>query len=61
MAHRVWAVYGTTPTIWASPLAASLGHSVIGVDRSPKILVAAKAKLPDAEFHEGDLHRLPVG
>jgi ubiquinone/menaquinone biosynthesis C-methylase UbiE len=39
---------------------ASLGHSVIGVESSPDMLAAAKAKLPDAEFREGDLHHLPV-
>jgi ubiquinone/menaquinone biosynthesis C-methylase UbiE len=39
---------------------ASLGYSVIGVDGSPDMLAVAKAKLPDAEFREGDLHRLPV-
>jgi SAM-dependent methyltransferase len=39
---------------------ASLGYSVIGVDGSPQMLAAAKAKLPDGEFREGDLHHLPV-
>jgi ubiquinone/menaquinone biosynthesis C-methylase UbiE len=39
---------------------ASLGYSVIGVDSSPDMLAVAKAKLPDAEFREGDLHHLPI-
>ena len=39
---------------------ASLGHRVIGVDGSPGMLAKARAKVPDGEFHEGDLHRLPV-
>jgi ubiquinone/menaquinone biosynthesis C-methylase UbiE len=39
---------------------ASLGHRVIGVDASPGMLAEARAKLPDGEFHQGDLHRLPV-
>ena len=39
---------------------ASLGHSVIGVDSSPDMLTKARAKIPDGEFHEADLHHLPV-
>jgi ubiquinone/menaquinone biosynthesis C-methylase UbiE len=39
---------------------ASLGHEVIGVDGSPEMLAAAGAKLPGAEFRQGDLHHLPV-
>lgn len=39
---------------------ASLGHHVIGVDSSPAMLAKARAKIPDGEFHEGDLHHLPV-
>ena len=39
----------------------SLGYSVIGVDSTPQMLAVAKAKLPDAEFREGDLHRAPAG
>jgi ubiquinone/menaquinone biosynthesis C-methylase UbiE len=39
---------------------ASLGYSVIGVDGSPQMLAIAKAKLPDADYREGDLSRLPV-
>jgi ubiquinone/menaquinone biosynthesis C-methylase UbiE len=38
----------------------SLGHQVIGVDGSPGMLAKALAKVPDGEFHLGDLHRLPV-
>jgi ubiquinone/menaquinone biosynthesis C-methylase UbiE len=39
---------------------ATLGHTVIGVDGSPEMLAVAKAKLPGADFREGDLHQLPV-
>jgi SAM-dependent methyltransferase len=39
---------------------ASLGQQVIGVDRSPEMLAAARAKVPGADFREGDLHQLPV-
>jgi SAM-dependent methyltransferase len=39
---------------------ASLGNSVIGVDSSPDMLAKARAKVPDGEFHCGDLHLLPV-
>ena len=39
---------------------ASLRHRVIGVDGSPGMLAKARAKLPDVEFHQADLHRLPV-
>ncbi len=36
------------------------GHRVIGVDSSPDMLAKALDRVPDAEFREGDLHRLPV-
>jgi ubiquinone/menaquinone biosynthesis C-methylase UbiE len=39
---------------------ASLGHQVIGVDSSSGMLAKARAKVPDGEFHLGDLHCLPV-
>lgn len=39
---------------------ASLGHKVIGVDSSAEMLARARAKIPDGEFHEADLHHLPV-
>ena len=39
---------------------ASLGHTVIGVDSSPAMLERAREKVPDGEFHEGDLHELPL-
>ena len=39
---------------------ASLGHTVIGVDSSPEMLARARAKVPTAEFHEADLHALPL-
>jgi len=39
---------------------ASLGHTVIGVDSSPDMLARARAKVPDGEFHCGDLSQLPV-
>jgi SAM-dependent methyltransferase len=37
-----------------------LGHRVIAVDGSPSMLEIAKAKVPAAEYHEADLHELPV-
>jgi SAM-dependent methyltransferase len=39
---------------------ASLGHTVIGIDSSPAMLVRARAKVPGGEFHEADLHDLPL-
>lgn len=39
---------------------ASLGHRVIGVDASAEMLAFARAKVADGEFHQGDLHQLPV-
>ncbi|MFF1837407.1 class I SAM-dependent methyltransferase [Streptomyces sp. NPDC058231] len=37
-----------------------LGHHVIGVDASPDMLTQARKRLPGVEFHEADLHRLPL-
>jgi ubiquinone/menaquinone biosynthesis C-methylase UbiE len=39
---------------------ASLGHTVIGVDSSPGMLARAREKIPEGEFHEADLHALPL-
>jgi ubiquinone/menaquinone biosynthesis C-methylase UbiE len=39
---------------------ASLGHKVIGVDTSPEMLARARDKVPDGEFHEADLHDVPL-
>lgn len=39
---------------------AARGHQVIGVDSSPDMLDRARKRVPDGEFHEGDLHALPV-
>jgi SAM-dependent methyltransferase len=39
---------------------ASLGHTVIGVDTSPAMLARAREKVPQGEFHEADLHELPL-
>ena len=39
---------------------ASLGHEVVGVDSSPEMLARAREKVPAAEFHEADLHELPL-
>jgi SAM-dependent methyltransferase len=39
---------------------ASLGHTVIGTDTSPEMLAVAREKLPAAEFHEADLHDVPL-
>ena len=40
---------------------AAKGHSVIGVDGSANMLAVAKAKVPGADFCQGDLRALPVG
>jgi SAM-dependent methyltransferase len=37
-----------------------LGHDVIGVDFSPKMLERARAGLPGAVFHEADLRHIPA-
>jgi ubiquinone/menaquinone biosynthesis C-methylase UbiE len=39
---------------------AELGHAVIGVDTSAEMLAVAREKVPAAELHEGDLHKLPL-
>ena len=39
---------------------AKRGHRVIGVDSSPDMLERARTRVPQAEFHEADLHRLPL-
>jgi ubiquinone/menaquinone biosynthesis C-methylase UbiE len=39
---------------------ASLGHQVIGVDTSPGMLARARDKVPEGEFHEADLHYMPL-
>ena len=39
---------------------AERGHQVIGVDQSAAMLAKARAKLPRAEFREGDLEALPL-
>jgi ubiquinone/menaquinone biosynthesis C-methylase UbiE len=39
---------------------AALGHTVTGVDSSPAMLKHAREKVPDGEFHEADLHELPL-
>jgi SAM-dependent methyltransferase len=39
---------------------ASLGHTVIGVDNSAAMLERAREKVPGGEFHEADLHELPL-
>jgi SAM-dependent methyltransferase len=36
------------------------GHRTIGVDSSSDMLAHARAKVPEADFRPGDLHRLPV-
>jgi ubiquinone/menaquinone biosynthesis C-methylase UbiE len=38
----------------------SLGHTVIGVDNSAAMLERAREKVPDGEFHQADLHDLPL-
>jgi ubiquinone/menaquinone biosynthesis C-methylase UbiE len=39
---------------------ASLGHEVIGVDTSPEMLARAREKVPEGDFHEADLHDVPL-
>jgi SAM-dependent methyltransferase len=39
---------------------ARCGHRVIGVDSSPDMLAYARRRVPDAEFHVGELDRLPL-
>jgi ubiquinone/menaquinone biosynthesis C-methylase UbiE len=39
---------------------ASLGHKVIGADASPEMLALARQKVPEGEFHEAELHELPL-
>ena len=39
---------------------AALGHTVIGLDSSPGMLARAREKVPQGEFHEADLHELPL-
>jgi len=39
---------------------ASLGHRVIGVDSSPEMLARARDKVPEGEFHQADLHHMPL-
>jgi ubiquinone/menaquinone biosynthesis C-methylase UbiE len=39
---------------------ASLGHRVIGVDTSPEMLARAREKVPEGEFHQADLHDVPL-
>ncbi len=36
------------------------GHKVIGVDSSPDMLAYARQRVPDGEFHLGELERLPL-
>ena len=36
------------------------GHQVIGVDSSPDMLAYARRRVPDGEFHLGELDRLPL-
>jgi ubiquinone/menaquinone biosynthesis C-methylase UbiE len=36
------------------------GHRVVGVDSSPEMLDRARARVPEATFVRGDLHRLPL-
>lgn len=66
----VWAILDSLPVGVALDAAcgtgrhsarlAELGHSVIGVDRTPEMLAVARAKVPAGDFREGDLHALPL-
>ena len=40
--------------------AATRGHRVVGVDSSAEMLDRARARVPQAVFLRGDLHRLPL-
>ena len=44
----------------AAMLAAARGATVTGVDASDELLVIARARVPHAEFRQGDLESLPV-
>jgi SAM-dependent methyltransferase len=39
---------------------AKRGHQVIGVDSSPDMLAHARRRVPDGQFHLGELDRLPL-
>ncbi|MEV0224545.1 class I SAM-dependent methyltransferase [Streptomyces sp. NPDC050704] len=39
---------------------AEQGHRVLGVDSSPEMLARARRRVPQGDFHLGDLRRLPV-
>lgn len=39
---------------------ASLGHKVIGIDTSPEMLARARENVPGGEFHQADLHEVPL-
>ncbi len=37
-----------------------MGHEVVGVDLTPDMLDRARERVPEAEFHAGDLRKLPA-
>lgn len=39
---------------------AGLGHRVVGVDASAEMLAYARERLPEAEFHQAELTRIPL-
>jgi SAM-dependent methyltransferase len=39
---------------------ASRGHRVVGIDGTPEMLEKARARMPGADFRDGDLTRLPL-
>jgi SAM-dependent methyltransferase len=39
---------------------AELGHHVIGIDASPEMLAQARKRMPDGDFREADLRRIPL-
>lgn len=65
----VWALLDAAPPARALDAAcgtgrharhlAGLGHEVTGVDRTPAMLAAARERVPEASFVEGDLMALP--
>jgi SAM-dependent methyltransferase len=43
-----------------SAVAAEAGHRVVGVDTSAEMLEKARKRVPNGEFHVGDIHDLPI-
>jgi ubiquinone/menaquinone biosynthesis C-methylase UbiE len=39
---------------------AELGHRVIGIDASPEMLTQARKRMPEGDFREAGLQRIPL-